>query len=185
MPRSPKVARTELALTEISLIGVQADLDARAAVLNVVPIVESYVDWNITSLVSSSRLRAHPLGEFLLADQAERMLDSWPTRTRVLKEAFSLSLKDLASWEQWDAVLELRNAYMHGNGCLTNRQASHVNKLAPMSKQLALVDCTLSGRRVHTGSATAILAVRAASDFVDEVDGIVWSKLDPAQRIER
>lgn len=130
-------------------------------------LVEGYVDGILRGLIEGTPYRTHRFLEVLYAEMEDRIFQSWGERFRWLRQGFAVSLDGSAQLQNLDVLIQLRNACVHGNGSLTERQSRDVVALIALERDLQrLLDVAVVRRRLHFAPTTAAKAVDVARSFV-------------------
>jgi hypothetical protein len=131
------------------------------AILRMVSTVEAYTDaaskyyFNVLSL---------PLPE---------MPPSWPGRKKYYKKEHSIDLEACTAWGQVSAGINLRNCLAHGLGNLTEK----LIKEESLGKQMAVIDVTVSGNRMHTAVGTVPQLASGCRRFILDLESRLVRKL--------
>ena len=172
------IVRTELTDEALSTLGRLA-AEAATAALNdtstlavaTTATVEGYVDGVLRRLIDSSPYQTSAFLKMLVAEMEDRIFQSWSERFRWLRGGFGLMLEGSSEKKRLDVLIELRNACVHGNGSLTERQCRDVAALLALERQLGnVLGVTVVRRRLIFSSSTARRAVTVARDFVIAFD---------------
>lgn len=115
-------ANTEVALRSLDNLTLRAAEAPSDTVIGVTSIVESLVDSFIDLLVAESGADATPLGRRLIERSTDSFHQSWPDRNGWLDGGFGIALAGTPAGQRLDMLVEVRNAIVHGQGRLTDRQ---------------------------------------------------------------
>lgn len=125
-----------------SIVISSQDLSPELLVLSVVPQVETYLDMRISELLDDYAARTDQLGVFLLKRYGTEYEKTWRNRRDIMDKAFAMEVSNTPESEQFQLLLELRNALMHGAGKFTSRQRSnwtqHLKLQSDLHKSLNL-----------------------------------------------
>ncbi|MFE6735980.1 hypothetical protein [Microbacterium sp. NPDC057650] len=151
----------------------ETDLTAEPdyAVLRVSSIAEVYVDELLNEL-TSRYLKGTSDFEISVADMVSTQFrQSWPERRKWLSNSFGISLAGTAIEQDFQLVIDLRNAIAHGGGRMT------FNQRKDLSKQLALQDSLMrrlgtdcDGDRIVCTATTITSAIHITSQYIRELD---------------
>lgn len=158
---------------ERALIGI-ADADSTAepeyAILRVSSIAEVYVD-ELLEALSSRHLSDTTTFERAVADLVGTQLrQSWSERRKWLN-TFGVALSGQSVSQDFDLVVDLRNAIAHGGGRITHLQrkslAKQLSLLADFERKLG---AHADGDRVTCTEATVQKAIKIVSQYVCALD---------------
>lgn len=142
----------------------------------IVTVVEGHVSRVLNSLIVLSDVDSNPLGHALLIRQADNMDSTWDNRKHWLKSAFDVDYAGSSAYQGLEVLVEARNAVVHGDGSLTERQKRPLKKLLSLRSLLqSRLGATLQGR-LYFGEATSERAMEIARLFVLEFDKMVIEK---------
>ncbi|MDR6438753.1 hypothetical protein J2790_003920 [Paenarthrobacter nicotinovorans] len=174
---------TEDTIRSLNLIRTNWNNDVSGQIVAVASRVEALVDRFIDLLVSESQVDSTPLGRALLKENNGAFHQSWPARNAVLKNGFDVQLASMPMWADMDLVIDIRNAIVHGDGNLTDRQAKDIASLINMRKRVAKVlHSEIQGRVVRLSPESGSLSAEIGVKFVLAADAAVSSvrpALDP------
>ena len=147
-------------------------------------VVEGHVSRILARLIVLSHVDSIQLGQALLDEQLDSMNDSWPKRNRWLKAGFDLDHAGYAPYQDFDLLVQARNAVVHGDGALTDRQRRDgTRKIIQLRNDLlAKLDITLRGQ-LRYGPDSAERALRVAREFVVDFDARVIRKHPQARTL--
>ena len=178
MARIPKVSfATELSVLRIRNAGVSA-LTSRDLVLTVVPEVEARIDEMLRELVRSSPFASTPVGSFLIKDKLDSYLQTWSERERILTNIFGFNVSGSTVGQNFQLLLEVRNALMHGNGSLTLQQSKKFGSLLDLKKRLSKeLSIEVQGKVLLLDDLDRNKLCTAASSYLVEADLIYVASL--------
>lgn len=137
--------------------------------------VEVHVSRLVGFLVSLSDVDKTTFGRELIAAVEDDLTRTWRDRNRWLTRGFGIPVAGHAPWQRFDTVVEARNTVVHGDGYLSDLQASRtlqqISELrARYRKEL---DIGLNGGRLQFAASSVDLAHNAARQYVSYLDGAV------------
>ncbi|MFI5906223.1 hypothetical protein [Dactylosporangium sp. NPDC051541] len=140
-------------------------------VTRVATLTEAYVDDLLDVLVKDSNMASTSFGKGLLDRAKDTFHDSWPNRLRWLSSGFGLAVSGTSAQQAFDAVIELRNAIVHGRGRLTARQKNDIASMLRLEKKLAdVLNVQADGGPLHYLADTSARVVEVAREFVLHID---------------
>lgn len=140
-----------------------------SAFFRIVSITESYLDaLSIHRFTQSVDLSVTTLSR-LVEDVEISSTGTWRSREEAFKLHHQLQLSKCARWKELQAGIQVRNCLAHGLGRLTARQRRN----SDLTKQVALLDVTIGGGRMHFGLDTLSKVTAACREFVCDVDSKV------------
>ncbi len=171
----PDVGRlAEARLRQLSVLAADrglAPVDQGQVVLTVVATVEAYVDEVLRELIASSGYDYSAFGRAMLHELEDRIYQSWRERHGWLDKGFAISIAGSAAAQDLLAVVELRNAIVHGSGRLTDRQSRDVANLIKLEHRLQeVLDVRVENRTVNLASSTGIRAIEVARVYILALD---------------
>lgn len=157
-------------LTEL----VELRLPAPQLITAIGTVVEVHVTRILTQLVQQSGIQGDPLGNAMLNHIGEEMTRTWPDRAKWLKNGFSIQYKGRPAAQDFDILIELRNAVVHGDGAASEQQQRQsMAILSAMRKLLSdRLDVEFRGRAKFANTSGA-LAMDIARRFVVDFDQLV------------
>lgn len=138
-------------------------------------ITESYVHAELVSRLAP--LAPYPrsaLVETLYAQFEERGTMSWDETANYFKKHVhsSIKIKDPTDWDQLNAVIEARNAVVHGVGRFTNRQTRrNIPKMVNSHLTKLKFDVSMDGSRVLVTAAALENTVMLLRRYLEWLDG--------------
>ena len=150
--------------------------DSGSAVAMSAAIAESVADLLIDDLVSASGVSATPFGSKLLKESVDDLHRSWDARNSWLSGGFNIHLAGSLEWQRLDVVVQVRNALMHGQGSLTDRQTK--DSLAALRLRRRVEEVLMSqleGRVVVLSDMAGRCAVEVSIAYVLFLDRAVSS----------
>ncbi len=174
LPRLPLElgALAEERLHALAALGGQLDgADAGQIVLTTVTWTEAYVDALLRALIAQSGYKDVPFAEAMFADLEDRIFQSWPERHAWLNRGFGISIAAEKAYSDVATLIDLRNALVHGNGRLTERQCRDVNAMVGLEVRLrATYDVRVERRQLFLGPDTGGAAVLAVQAYILKLD---------------
>ena len=141
--------------------------------------VEVHVTSVIHRLIGSSPESDTDFGRALIEHIDSGFVDNWPSRMKWLKNGFGLTIVGNRPYQDLRLVIELRNAMVHGDGQLTEKQVGQIRTLrSDLAKGLS-VSC--QGRILQPSASTAENTLRVIRSFVADFDAVVM-RVYPAAR---
>lgn len=143
-------------------------------ITSTVTALDAHTSRLLAQLIDLSSVRANVAGNAMYEHLREEMYRSWPNKLDWFKKAMQLPLAGDRPFQEFEVVIDLRNALVHGDGLLTPIQVRSLPKLVLLRKQLAKllnVDCV--GKRVHLSSDTPTRALAIARAFLVRCDEVV------------
>ena len=145
-------------------------------------VVEGHVSRILARLIVLSKIDESPFGNALLQSQVDSMDNTWPDRNHWLTRGFELAYPGLSPYQSFDVLVQARNAIVHGDGALTDRQTRKIKDLLILRKDFQKkLDATVRGR-LQFGDTSAKRAMEIARGFVVAFDKEVILK-HPGARI--
>lgn len=137
-------------------------------------VVEGHVSRILARLVVLSDVDSTQFGQLLLEKQLDSMNDSWPKRNEWLRAGFDIDHASHAPHQDFQVLVQARNAVVHGDGSLTDRQRKDgLQKfLARRDAFRQKLDITLRGH-LRYGGDSADRAMQIARAFVADFDARV------------
>jgi hypothetical protein len=146
-------------------------------------VVEGHVSRILARLIVLSDVESTPLGSAMLSKQLESMDNTWADRNYWLRNGFALEYTGDAAYQDFDVLVQARNAVVHGDGSPTDRQTRDLKKLAALRRDFQKrLDATLHGR-LSFGPQSSDLAMQIAREFVVAFDAEVVAKHPAARRL--
>jgi hypothetical protein len=129
--------------------------------------VESYVDDLLRALIAASGVDHTAFGAALLAEAGDGFHNSWKSRYGWLHRAFGVRVAGSKERQEFDCLVELRNALAHGGGGLSSRQQSNLVSMVGLEAQLeATLHVQAHGGQLRLTSESAVVAVLICRRFV-------------------
>jgi hypothetical protein len=114
-------------------------------------IVESCIDSLLASELDDEIQKLSELGRFLANGSRALEIDTWPSRLQLMQKALGLYIRPDRVAQDFRLVIEIRNALVHGNGCLTARQVSEYSKVIELRRNASRkLRIAIVGTRVDT-----------------------------------
>jgi hypothetical protein len=169
-------------LRRVSILGTtpyaNTDQDSiRAAVVSCATLVEAHVDKVIKSLFTADAAMSFRLTRVLRAEVEDSIYRTWEARRKWLSTAFGINVSGDKASQEFDAVVDLRNSIVHGDGQLTDLQLSKIKDLFRLKEQYARVlSAQMNGRSITLSSEVAIKSATVSRDFVLYFDEVLLAK---------
>lgn len=167
----------EQALRRLVALSVRADTtptDSRDIVISAVSITESYVDRVLRTLVDASGISQVPFALAMFDELRDVVTRSWDERFKWLRKGFGVALSGDAAQQDFQTLVELRNAIVHGEDRFTDRQTRGLPSLVQLERRVyrvLLVEASKDG--FLFGPETSGRAVSVARTFVLAIDDAV------------
>lgn len=175
-------AITEDAIRSLNRIDGRWNNDIGGQIVAVTSRVEALADRFIDLLVLESGVGSTQLGKNLLREYNDSFHQSWPARNGILKKGFGIQAASMPIWDDMELVIEVRNAIVHGDGGLTNRQLKDSASLITMRKRISkLLHSDIQGRMVRLSDEAGVLSAEIAIKYavaLDEAVSLVRPALD-------
>ncbi|WP_371795619.1 hypothetical protein [Streptomyces sp. NBC_01718] len=169
-------AAGERALRRISVLGTQRyeDKDTggiRTVVISCATLIEAHVDGVIKQLFASDPAMQQPLTKTLHEEVEDSIYRTWESRRKWLTSAFDISIAGDRPWQEFEAVVALRNALVHGDGRLTDLQISKPKDLFALTEKLTRVlGVKMDGREVHLPPEVALKSAIISKEYLLHFD---------------
>lgn len=163
-------------LTELSQLG----LPPGQLVVSICTAVEMHVARVLARMVVVSGVQEQHLGDYMVKRLEDDMTRSWASRKKWLGEGFAV----VPRYQEFDVLVELRNAVVHGDEALSPvQERKPIAKLIELRKQLRQrLNVELYGRASFAPD-SASRAVDIARAFVADLDGLVLDRHPEARRL--
>nr|WP_146224133.1 hypothetical protein [Streptomyces sp. FT05W] len=126
----------------------------------------------IKTLFALDPAMQHPLTTALHEEVEDSVYRSWESRRKWLVSAFNIRIAGDKPSQDFEAVVALRNALVHGDGRLTDLQTSKPKDLFALSEKLTRVlGVQMDGRVVHLSSGVALRSAAVSRDYLLHFDG--------------
>ena len=171
LARIPNVTlATELTIGRIREAGIST-ITARDLILTIVPEVESRIEEMIRELVSRAKFAPTALGSFLIKDNLDSYFQSWKEREKILKDVFGFSVSGSKIGQDFQLLVDVRNALMHGNGSFTSQQSQSLTAVLTLKKKLGVdLSVEVQGQKLLLDGLNRIKVCDAASKYLVEAD---------------
>ncbi len=153
-------------------------------VTSMVTTVEAHVGRVIARLIVLSDVQVDRFGAAMVAHLEDEFVRTWLARTQWLDKGFDVAVRGGTTYQQFNVVIELRNAVVHGDGQLTDLQTKNLNKMLILRKDLwntLGVDC--SGMRPQYPAASRDHVLDVVTKFVVAFDKEILTKFPAAARL--
>jgi hypothetical protein len=161
-------------LSRLYLLSSEPTVSPEWILVDAVTAVEVHVDRTIEALVADSGISSLPIGGAFLSRYAEEMSRTWDARYEWLADGFEVKMRGEKAQQDFQVLVECRNAIVHGSGHLTRRQRSSLGKFIQLRKQLkSVLDIDVHGTAIVFSRNSARVSLRVASSFVQGFDRTV------------
>lgn len=141
--------------------------------VDAVAIAEGRVDALIEELFERHPSGTNDVTGFLLDEVGARLTQSWSARARVLRGAFGVVV-DQKKKQYMDSVIDVRNAFIHGDGSLSPLQTQSWESILQFRTTLRRVlDVHVDGTRLEFTARTVNLALGYVEDYLVALDAAV------------
>jgi hypothetical protein len=152
--------------------GARSARTVQQAVIGVATTAEVYVDRLLDLLVDASDVASNHVGSVMLGAVRGDMHRSWSDRYQWMKNAFDISINGSRPAQDLAAVIQVRNALIHGNGRLTRLQTRGFAQALRLQSDLQRVlNVTSQGLAINLSNDTAYLSSQIGRRFVQALDG--------------
>lgn len=125
----------------------------------------------LRELVSRAAFAPTALGSFLINDNLDSYLQTWAEREKILKNVFGFSVSGSKVGQEFQLLVEVRNALMHGNGSFTSQQSKNFTSILALKKQLArTLSVQVQGQELILEGLNRVRVCDAASNYLVEAD---------------
>ncbi|WES64623.1 hypothetical protein P0L94_00805 [Microbacter sp. GSS18] len=140
-------------------------------VLRSCALTEGYVDDLLDQLSAADLHAASDFQELAFGQVRTQLHQSWQSRRQWLKDGFGISIAGSQAAQEFDVLVELRNALTHGAGELTRLQRNRLSdQLALESKLVSVMKLGMRGNRLNLTAETSVAAVKIACSYVIALD---------------
>lgn len=149
----------------------------RAAVVSCATLVEAHVDMVLKSLFTTDASMSFHVTRVLHAEVEDSIFRTWDARRKWLGSAFGINVTGDKASQDFDAVVNLRNSIVHGDGHLTDLQLGKWKELFRLKEQYARVlSARVKGRTIYLSPQVAVRSAIVSRDFVLHFDGALLTK---------
>ncbi|MFI7140835.1 hypothetical protein ACIBQ5_24810 [Streptomyces massasporeus] len=128
-------------------------------------------------LFDSDEAMSLPLGRKLHAEVEDSIYRSWESRRKWLSSAFGVNITGDKQTQDFNAVIDLRNCIVHGDGRLTDLQVAKHKDFFRIREQLPRVlGVGLNGRSVILTPETPLKSATVSRDFILHFDHAVLNE---------
>lgn len=118
-----------------------------------------------------------PLARALHEEVEDSIFRTWEARRKWLSNGFGINVSGDKEAQDFDAVVNLRNSIVHGDGRLTDLQVGRFKDLFRLKEQYARVlSATVSGRAITLTPEVALKAATVSRDFVLHFDRVLLGR---------
>lgn len=136
-------------LAQIALLAHGARVATEWIIVTCSTCVEAHFDRMINLLIETSQVEDNRLAKSLLAESYDDIFRSWDSRLRWLDKGFGVAVAGDRPVQDYRALVELRNAVVHGQGNLTALQQRNFSKLLVLKRRLTnLLDVHFAGPKI-------------------------------------
>ncbi|MBF6133140.1 hypothetical protein IU501_09020 [Nocardia otitidiscaviarum] len=160
------------------------DLQTDQLISSILPPVESHVDRMLAGLIELSKVANYPLVREMLNRLEKDLFENWDGKMEWLAKGFSVKVRGETEYQMLKHVIESRNAIIHGNGTLTERQRGNFNQLVTLKRNLTkhlLIE--LHGIRMEFSPASRARVFEIVIVFIDAFDSAILSSFPEAKRL--
>ncbi|WP_223934573.1 HEPN domain-containing protein [Arthrobacter sp. StoSoilB5] len=137
------------------------------------------MDHFLDEFIGKSYVLTTSFGRQLVQRNANSFHQSWDERNLWLDKGFGIALSQFSEAKSLTTIVEVRNAIVHGNNQLTDRQAKSLFKVLELKKRLSLdLQSELQGRVIVLKANAGQLAIEIAANFVVSLDEAVAKVLE-------
>ncbi len=167
-------------LTELG----ELDLPAAQLITAIGTAVEVHVSRMLARLIVLSGVQENDLGNAMLDHLEQDMNKSWQSRGAWLKDGFGVEYMGAKAYQEFDMLVELRNAVVHGDGAASDQQERKgIAALQRLRSAFAkLLDVDFRGR-ASFGAQTPLKAMAIARSFVADFDRTILALYPAARRL--
>lgn len=165
-------------VSELALIGLPEPQLATALATS----VEVHVSRIVGRLIVLSSESSSKFGSALIDDVGDRFVRTWHDRMSWLNRGFDLQISGGKGYQDFDALVQLRNAVVHGDGRLTESQTRTLDSLLKLQDKMQRVLRVQTAGRLQYDSASAALMVNVVREFVVVFDAAVLEKFQGARK---
>lgn len=172
--------RCLLRLTELGELG----LPAPQLITAMGTAVEVHVSRMLARLIVLSGVQANDLGNAMLLHLEQDMNKSWQSRGVWLKDGFGVEYMGARAYQEFDVLIELRNAVVHGDGAASDQQERKgIATLQRLRSSFAkLLDVDFRGK-ASFGAQSSAKAMDIARAFVADFDQSILTLYPSARRL--
>ncbi|MGW9589486.1 hypothetical protein ACWHLZ_04115 [Streptomyces chartreusis] len=149
----------------------------RSSVVSCATLVEAHVDKVLKHLFDSDEAMRLSLAKKLHAEVEDSIYRSWESRRKWLSSAFGVNITGDKQTQDFNAVIDLRNCIVHGDGRLTDLQVSKHRDFFRIREQLPRVlGVGLNGRAAILTPDTPHKSAAVSRDFILHFDQAVLNE---------
>ncbi len=168
-------------LGNLARLAAEPSAETAWIVIASVAVVEAHVGRIILRLVDQTGVQATPLGRALVADSRDAFVDSWGSRLQWLNRGFGVALAGGSEYQSFNVLVQARNAILHGEGYLTERQVRRLARVLELKRNLrSVLGVETVGRQVMFSAATRTRTLSVSRTFVDHFDAEVLKRFPAA-----
>ncbi|MEU0028785.1 hypothetical protein [Streptomyces sp. NPDC006335] len=135
------------------------------------------MDKVLKHLFDSDEAMTLPLAKKLHAEVEDSIYRSWESRRKWLSSAFGVNIAGDKQSQDFNAVIDLRNCIVHGDGRLTDLQVAKNKDFFRIREDLPrILGVGLNGRIVIITPDTPLKAATVSRDFILHFDRAVLNK---------
>jgi hypothetical protein len=167
-------AATETTLRALQRLTFSGRGSSSEQIVTACSLAESLVDQLLDTLVAESTVGDTPLGRRLLQKNADAFHQSWEERHGWLSSGFGIEMAGTREGQRLNTVIAVRNAIIHGDGKLTDKQLKNPAAAIALRRNVRQVlDSDVQGRRIMLGVDAGRRSVLVASEYVLAVDAAI------------
>lgn len=161
-------------LVQIAILAHEAEVSPEWLVVTCATCVESHFDRVLNGLINASEVEENRFANSLLANSHDDIFKTWDSRLKWLGNGFGVIISGDSPVQDFRALVELRNAVVHGQGHLTEIQQKNINKLLDLKRKLArLLDVQFFGPKVFLSSNNNLKVVQICRNVTLHLDDSV------------
>ncbi len=123
-------------LAQIALLAHRTQVATEWIIVTCSTCVEAHFDRVINLLIEASQVEDNRLTKSLLAESYDDIFRNWESRLKWLDKGFGVAIAGDRPVQDYRALVELRNAVVHGQGNLTAFQQRNFSKLLTLKRRL-------------------------------------------------
>lgn len=161
-----------------------ADMPTMQFVSSLLIPLEAHVTRVVAQVIANSGAVGHPFVEKMLSSLEKEIFDTWPGRLSWLSRGFSVQIQGTAEYQRFSHLIEVRNAIVHGEGQLTEKQQKKdLKALLSLRKDLSIeLDIECRGVHLSFGAHTRDRVFDIAISFLRRFDSEVLATFPGVKR---
>ena len=169
-------------LAQIALLAHSTQVAPEWLIVTCTTCVEAHFDRVINLLIEISQVENNRFAKSLLVDGYDDIFRSWDSRLKWLDKGFGVAISGDRPMQDYRALVDLRNAVVHGQGNLTTLQQRNFGKLLTLKRRLTqLLAVQFSGPKVLllTGIEPNIIEIcRGVTVFLDSAVLALYAEIN-------